>query len=82
MKAKDFTHCIITNETNRPMSWSGRDQQLCLCDDGDDDHWKGDIHPVRVVTIETAKKQIARTKANRIKWGFNAGEYKIFPVKL
>lgn len=77
MKFKQYKKCIVTDEESRPMAFS--DKQLCYCDD---ECWKGEIHPVKVISVEEARKQIKQSIAWRKKNNFSAnkGDYKLMPV--
>lgn len=77
MKFKDFKYCIVTDEHDRPMTFSELDGQLCYCNSED---WKDDIFPIKVVTIKTARKQIRISTTNRLNWGYAKPQYKIYPV--
>lgn len=79
MKFKDFTHCIITDEYNRPMVWSPPDEQLCYVDD---EYWIDEVLPLKIVTIKSARKQIKKSSENRKLWGYSATKYKLIPVKF
>lgn len=73
-----FNYFIIVDEHDKPMSLDAEHGQLCYCDDM---RWKGDVFPVKIITKQEAVKQIAITKKNRKKLGFNVGKYYLMPVE-
>lgn len=79
MKLKDFKYCIIVDKNDRPMAWDNVSKQVCYCCN---ENMRDYIHPVKVVTIKTARAQIQKTIKNRKSWGFDVDEYCIMPVKV
>lgn len=76
-KRKEFTHVIVVDEDNRPMSWGG--DQLCYCTN---DRWQDEHHPVKIYTKATAKKLIAKTISFRTQNRMEPGNYRTMPVIL
>lgn len=67
-RMKDVKQYLITDQRGSIMAWSESDEQICYC--------THDL-PARFYTKNIAQSHIKKAKKNRLKWGFEAGEYRI-----
>ena len=79
MKLKEFTHCIIVDENDRPMTYSFLDKQLCYCTN---ETWKDEHNFVEIYTIKEARKLINKTNKHRRLMGDGESLYRIMPVLI
>ena len=79
MKLKEFTHCIIVDERDRPMSYIEVEKQLCYCNN---ETWEDEFTFIDIYTIKEAKKYIAKSQKFREKNGWGKSIYRIMPVIL
>ena len=81
MKYKDFDYVIIVDDENKPMSYSKSDGQLCYCDD---ENWEDDIHPIKIISKQTAKRHIRLDREYRKALGLIDDRLglKLMPVRV
>jgi len=79
MKVEDFKYCIVTDEKYKPMSYCDQygNKQLCYCDN---ETWKDDVWPLKIVTVAQAKEQIKKSNQWRKKQGMSISKYLLMPV--
>lgn len=73
-KRKEYSRVIITDDTGKPMAWSG--DQLCYCTD---EFWQDPHFPVRTYAPTTAKKHIQNSTKFRRDGNFPLTRYKTMP---
>lgn len=80
MKYKSYKYVIVADKDERPMAWG--DEQLCYCDN---ERWEDDIFPIKVITKQTAEKQIKRSivyrKGRRFEPMTKREDYLLMPIK-
>ena len=81
MKYKDFDYVIIVDDENNPLSYSKSDGQLCYCDD---ENWEDDIHPIKIISKQTAKRHIRLDREYREKNNLVRDNlvFKLMPVRV
>lgn len=77
MKVKSFKNFIVTDNDNKPMTFSKSNGQLVYCND---EFWKDDVTAIKPVTYEAGSKQIKKTIQFRMNNGFDVGQYKLMPI--